>query len=63
MSLDDFVISYFTRGRGINTISTLVYSQVRRGIVPTMYALSTLMFATILILLVIVNKRTKLENL
>lgn len=55
MSLDDFVISYFTRGRGINTISTLVYSQVRRGIVPTMYALSTVIFLAVFVFLLAQN--------
>ena len=55
MSLDDFVISYFVRGRGIDTLSTLIYSQVRRGIKPTMYALSTLIFAAILIILLVQN--------
>ncbi len=40
MSMDDFVITYFTRGPGINTISTMVYSEVKRGIQPEMYALS-----------------------
>lgn len=55
MSLDDFVISYFTRGRGINTLSTLVYTQVRRGIVPTMYALSTVIFLAVLLFLLAQN--------
>ena len=41
MSLDDFIITHFTRGAGINTLSTLIYSEVRRGIRPSMYALST----------------------
>ena len=48
MSLDDFVISYFTRGRGVDTLSTLIFSQVRRGIVPSLYALSTLIFVAVL---------------
>ena len=51
MSMDDFVITYFTRGPGINTISTMVYSEVKRGIQPEMYALSTLLFLLILVLL------------
>lgn len=34
MSLDDFIITHFTRGAGINTLSTLIYSEVRRGIKP-----------------------------
>lgn len=55
MSLDDFIITHFTKGAGINTLSTLIYSEVRRGIKPSMYALSTLIFVTILILLIITN--------
>ena len=55
MSLDDFIITHFTRGAGINTISTLIYSEVRRGIKPSMYALSTIIFLTVLILLLITN--------
>ena len=38
MSLDDFIITHFTKGAGINTLSTLIYSEVRRGIRPSMYA-------------------------
>lgn len=55
MSVDDFVITHFTRGAGINTISTLIYSQVRVGIRPTLYALSTLIFVTVFIILIVVN--------
>lgn len=55
MSLDDFIITHFTRGAGINTLSTLIYSEVRRGIKPSMYALSTVIFAVVLILLLISN--------
>lgn len=55
MSVDDFVITHFTRGAGINTLSTLIYSQVRVGIRPTLYALSTLIFVTVFIILVVVN--------
>lgn len=57
MSLDDFVITHFTRGAGVNTLSTLIYSEVRRGIKPTLYALSTLMFVAVLVLLILVNVR------
>ena len=63
MSLDDFVISYFTSSDMYPNLSRIVYSSTKLGVKPTMYALSTLMFATILILLILVNKRTKLENL
>ncbi len=55
MSLDDFIITHFTRGAGINTLSTLIYSEVRRGIKPSMYALSTVIFAVVLALLIISN--------
>ncbi|MEG0813402.1 MAG: extracellular solute-binding protein [Clostridium sp.] len=55
MSLDDFIITHFTRGAGIDTLSTLIYSEVRRGINPSMYALSTIIFATVLVLLIITN--------
>ncbi len=55
MSLDDFIITHFTKGAGIDTLSTLIYSQVRRGIVPSMYALSAIIFVAVLILLLIMN--------
>lgn len=55
MSLDDFIITYFTRGAGINTLSTLIYSEVRKGIKPTMNALSTVMFVSVLLLLILMN--------
>ena len=49
------MITHFTRGAGINTLSTLIYSQVRVGIRPTLYALSTLIFVAVFVILVIVN--------
>lgn len=55
MSLDDFIITHFTKGAGINTISTLVYSELRKGIKPDLYALSSIMFIAVLILLLIMN--------
>ena len=55
ISLDDFVITYFTKGAGMNTISTMIYQQVRRGINPEMYALSTLLFVVVLLVLCLVN--------
>lgn len=62
MSLDDFVITYFTTGPQINTLSTKIYSEVRKGIKPEIYALSTLMFVTVLLLLVLVNRRNSGKN-
>ena len=55
MSVDDFVVTHFTRGAGINTISTLIYSEVKIGIRPSLYALSTMIFVIALVALLIVN--------
>ena len=60
MSLDDFVISYFTSDTDVN-LAMLIYSSARKGVEPTMYALSALMFICILVLLLIVNRRSGLE--
>ena len=62
MSLDDFVISYFTSSTDQN-LSMIVYSAARRGVEPTMYALSTIMFVVILLLLLVVNRRSSLEDM
>lgn len=62
MSLDDFVISYFTSHTEKN-LSMIVYSAARKGIEPTIYALSTIMFLVVLVLLIIINKRTGLEDI
>lgn len=59
MSLDDFVITHFTKGPEINTLSTKIYTEVRKGIKPEIYALSTLMFITVLLLLIIINRRNE----
>ncbi|PXV85702.1 ABC-type spermidine/putrescine transport system permease subunit II [Lachnotalea glycerini] len=59
MSLDDFIITHFTKGSGIDTLSTKIYAEVRKGIKPEMYALSTLLFVSVLILLIAVNKAPK----
>jgi len=67
MSMDDFVITYFTKGAGVNTLSTLIYGEIRKGIKPEMYALSTVLFFMILLLLILVNVLPRLggkkENL
>lgn len=55
MSLDDFVITHFTKGPGVDTLSTKIYSEVRKGIRPEIYALSTIMFLSVLLLLVLIN--------
>lgn len=55
MSMDDFVITYFTKGPGVNTLSTMIYGEIRKGIKPEMYALSTVIFAFVFALLLVVN--------
>lgn len=62
MSIDDFVISFFTTGPGVTNLSIEIYSMARRGIKPEINALSTLMFITVLTLLIIVNKKQKLTE-
>lgn len=56
MSLDDFIITHFTKGAGVDTLSTKIYTEVKKGIKPEMYALSTIIFAVVLLLLLLVNK-------
>lgn len=56
MSLDDFIITHFTKGAGVDTLSTKIYTEVKKGIKPEMYALSTIIFLTVLILLFLVNR-------
>lgn len=58
LSLDDFTISYFTTSPLVQNLSTLIYSATKLGISPVYYALSSLMFVVLLILLLIVNRRT-----
>lgn len=55
MSLDDFIITHFTKGPGLDTLSTKIYTEVKKGIKPEMYALSSIMFVSVLILLIVVN--------
>ena len=62
LSLDDFTISYFTTNPLVQNLSTLIYSQARKGIKPTMNALSALMFVALLLLLLVVNKRAEKEE-
>ncbi len=63
MSLDDFIITYFTKGSGFETLSTLIYNEVKRGIQPEIYALSAIIFIVVLTLLMIIyrapNTKTK----
>lgn len=62
MSIDDFVISFFTTGSGVTNISIAVFSMARRGINPKINALSSLMFAVVITLLIIINKNRKIQK-
>ncbi len=57
LSVDDFVISYFTAGSQIETLSMLIYSMARKRVSPEVNALSTIMFTVVVGLMVIVNLR------
>ncbi len=57
MSLDDFVISYFNAGATAQTLSVTIYSMTKKPVTPEINALSTLMFGTVLVLLIVVNAR------
>ena len=57
MSVDDFVISYFTAGPATSTLAMTIYGMTKKRISPKINAVSTLLFVTVLLLLVIVNLR------
>ncbi len=55
LSLDDFVISYYTNGSSFQTLPLYIFSMTKRTVKPDMYALSSLIFVTVLVLLLIIN--------
>ncbi len=55
LSLDDFIISYFTNGPSFQTLPIYIFSLTKKRVKPDMYALSMLMFIVILVLLVLLN--------
>jgi len=55
MSLDDFVISYYTTGSDFQTLPLMIFAMTKKTVKPDMYALSSVIFLTVLILLLIVN--------
>lgn len=63
LSIDDFVISYFTTGNGVTNLSITIFTMTKRGIKPEINAISTLMFVTVLLLLLIVNKRSQAQQI
>ena len=59
LSIDDFAVSLFTKGNiGLETLSTFIYSDARKGgLTPELRPLSTIIFVTVLVLLIIINRR------
>lgn len=57
MSLDDFVITHFTKGVGVETLSSMIYTEQKKGIRPEIYALSTIMFITVTVVLIFYNRK------
>ncbi|MDR1070017.1 MAG: ABC transporter permease [Gracilibacteraceae bacterium] len=58
MSIDDFVVSFFTTGNGVTNVAITIYAMARRGMNPKINALLTIMFAGVIFLLFIANRRT-----
>ena len=57
MSIDDFIISYFTAGSSTSTLAMTIYGMTKKRVSPEINAISTLLFVTVLVLLAIVNMR------
>ena len=55
MSIDDFVVSFFTTGSGVSNLSITIYTMAKRGISPKINALSTLIFVCVFVLLIGIN--------
>ena len=62
MSIDDFVISFFTAGSTSQTLAMAIYTMTKKRVSPKINAISTLLFTTVLILLVIVNIRSSRQE-
>lgn len=62
LSIDDFVISYFTAGSQTSTLAIMIYSMARKSVNPQINALSTLLFVTVMSLLLIINFRSRQEE-
>ena len=57
MSIDDFVISYFTAGSSASTLAMTIYGMTKKRVTPEINAVSTLLFVTVLVLLAVINIR------
>ena len=59
MSVDDFIISYFTAGTSSSTLAMTIYGMTKKRVSPEINAISTLLFVTVLVLLIVINKRAE----
>ena len=57
MSVDDFMVSFFTTSPGVQNLSIRIFSMTRRGVDPSINALSTIIFVVVMIMLVLINRR------
>ena len=62
LSIDDFVVSFFTAGAGTTNLSIYIFTMARRGINPKINALSTLIFIVVLLLLYLISKRESINS-
>ncbi len=64
LSIDDFAVTIFTIGNeGLETLSTFIYADARKGgLTPELRPLSTIIFVTVLVLLIVINKRAEKQK-
>ena len=64
LSIDDFAVTIFTIGNeGLETLSTYIYADARKGgLTPELRPLSTIIFVTVLVLLIVINKRAEKQQ-
>ncbi|NLM43973.1 MAG: ABC transporter permease [Clostridiales bacterium] len=62
MSIDDFVISFFTTGPGVSNLAITIYSMARKGVSPKINAVLSIMFAGVILMLLIINNRMSRDN-
>ena len=55
LSIDDFVVSFFNTGAGVDTLPIKIYAMARKGVNPTINAISTIMFTVIIVILLVSN--------
>ena len=62
LSIDDFVVSFFNKGAGVDTLPIKIYAMARKGVNPTINAISTIMFVTIITILLFMNLKANRKS-